>query len=223
VKIAALQLVCRDLDGQRRFYGEILELPLLEDSETGFTVQVGFTTLSFELRPELLGLYHLAFNIPPNQFAAAKAWISARTALLRDGDGDEFEASPDWNAHQFYFCDADGNILECIARRRLPPASAPFGPASLRNVSEIGYPVADVPRTCQRLERELGIRPFGTPSDTFASMGDDQGLLIVVKRGRGWFPTGEAASVLPLKIKLEGVNTPLSEESDSAFFRLSSP
>jgi catechol-2,3-dioxygenase len=217
MKIAALQLVCRDLDGQRQFYGEVLELPLLEDSETGFTVQVGSTTLSFEFQPEQSGPYHLAFNIPANQLSQAHDWLLARTELLALEGERLFEASTFWNAQQVYFRDADGNILECIARRRLPSAAAPFGPASLLNVSEIGYPVADVARTGQRLERELGIRPFGQSSDTFAPMGDDHGLIIVVKRGRGWFPTGEAASVLPLKIKLEGVAAPLDEENDPSF------
>lgn len=223
MNIAALELVCRDLDGQRRFYRELLGLPLLETSEAGFTVQIGSTRLRFQQGDSAAGVYHFAFNIPDNQLAAARDWLSARTLLLKKGEQDEFEGSPDWNARMLYFGDADGNILECVARQRLKNASAaPFGPASLLNISEIGYPVADVPRTCRRLKRELGLTPFGKPSNTFAPLGDDHGLIIVVPLGRSWFPTNEVASALPLKITLSGVHPKLLEE-DAQPYVISGP
>ena len=255
MRIEALNLVCRDLDAQRNFYSEVLGLPLLENSETQFAVQVGQTRLSFRHQPETVGVYHFAFNIPENQLAEAKRWIAERAALIDEDGNDEFTASGDWNAQMFYFRDADGNILECIARHRLANASAQaFGPDSLLSISEIGHPVDNVPQSLERLQKQFDlyglrldrvqrlcaehdlIRPtgvgakrvpdvecrnrrcpdsctkqtesvlqvFGTASDTFAPLGDDEGLIIVVKLGRPWFPTQEAAFALPFELKLEG-------------------
>ena len=112
-----------------------------------------------------------------------------------------------------YFRDPDGNILECIARHRLDNASAQaFGPASLLNVSEIGWPVEDVPQSVERLEQQLGLSVFGSASDTFTPLGDDEGLLIVVKLERPWFPTAQAAQSLPLRITLKNARPTAFEE-----------
>lgn len=203
MKITALGLTCRDLNAQRHFYAEVLELPLLESTATHFAVQVGATRLGFQLEPDLQGVYHFAFNIPENQLAEARSWIQQRAALLEEDGNDEFTASAAWNAQMFYFRDPDGNILECIARHRLANASAQaFGPASLLDVSEIGWPVEDVPRSVERLQQRLGLSVLGTASGTFAPLGDDNGLLIVVEFGRPWFPTAQAAARLPLRLAL---------------------
>ena len=205
VKIEDLKLLCRDLDAQRHFYSEVLGLPLLESLETQFAVQVGRTRLSFRHQPETAGVYHLAFNIPENQLAEAKRWISRRATLLDEDGNDEFTASGDWNAQMFYFRDPGGNILECIARHRLANASAQvFGPGSLLSISEIGYPVENVPQSVEYLRQQFGVNVFGTASDTFAPLGNDEGLLILVSIGRAWFPTGEAAAALPFELKIDG-------------------
>ena len=203
MKITALELACRDLAAQQHFYAEMLGLILLESSDSGFSVQVGRTRLTFRLQPEQHGVYHFAFNIPENQLAQAKSWIQERAALLDQDGQDEFTASAAWNAQMFYFHDPDGNILECIARHRLASASAQaFGPASLLNISEIGWPVEDVPQSVERLQQRLGLSVFETGSDTFTPLGDDEGLLVVVRLGRPWFPTTQTAARLPLRLTL---------------------
>jgi hypothetical protein len=50
----------------------------------------------------------------------------------------------------------------------------------------------------------------GAGSDTFTAVGDEDGLFIVVKRGRIWYPeTGVAADVYPVAVTL--ANTRVSE------------
>ncbi len=203
MRLTALELTCRDLAAQKHFYTEVLGLTLLESSDSKFSIQIGFTRLIFQHQPELRGAYHFAFNIPENQLPEAGAWLRERAALLEEDGLDEFTASAAWNAQMVYFQDADGNILECIARHRLANASAQaFGPASLLNVSEIGWPVENVPQSVERLRQHLGLSVFGNASDTFAPLGDDEGLLIVVALGRPWFPTAQAAAPLPLRLSL---------------------
>ncbi|AZI42893.1 hypothetical protein EHF33_09135 [Deinococcus psychrotolerans] len=204
MRITELELACRDPDSQRRFYVGGLGLPLLDSTATSFTVQVGHTRLNFQQRPEMQGAYHFAFNIPENQLAAAKHWIQERATLLQEDGNDEFSANPDWNAQMFYFCDADGNVLECIARHRLTNTSdQAFGPESLLSVSEIGYAVEDVAQSAAGLQQQLGLDVFGTASNAFTPLGDDEGLLIVVKLGRAWFPTRQAAQRLPVTLTLQ--------------------
>ena len=205
MRIEALKLVCRDLDAQRHFYSEVLGLPLLDNAGARFTVQVGRTRLSFRHQPETVGVYHFAFNIPENQLAQARGWVAKRAALLAEDGNDEFTASKEWNAHMFYFRDADGNILECIARHRLQNASyKAFGPASLLSISEIGIPVEKMPQSVERLSRKLGLTVFGSASDTFTPLGDDEGLLIVVQVGRAWFPTKDTAAAMPFDLAVDG-------------------
>lgn len=204
MKITELELVCRNLDGQRHFYSEVLGLPLLESATPSFTVQVGQTRLIFHSQPEMHGVHHFAFNIPENQLTAARSWIAKRAPLLERDAEAVFTADDDWNAQMFYFRDPDGNILECIARHRLANASATaFGSDSLLSVSEIGYPVEDVPKSAKRLRQQLGLKVFGAASDTFVPLGDDEGLLILVKLGRNWFPTQQAAQSLPLVLTVQ--------------------
>src|SRR5690606_37168328 len=109
-------------------------------------VKAGSTDLVFMQAPsEFEGGYHFAFNIPENQFAAAKAWISSRVPLLRDENGQDEFHSESWNSHSVYFKDAMGNVLEFIARHNLKNAATPdLGGAHFLNVSEIGLPSEDV-------------------------------------------------------------------------------
>ena len=87
MKISYLDLSSKDLPAQRDYYANILELPVKLDSAT-LEVQVGQTTLVFTQAPsEFVGAYHFAFNIPENQYQAAKHWITSRIPVLQDKTG----------------------------------------------------------------------------------------------------------------------------------------
>jgi catechol 2,3-dioxygenase-like lactoylglutathione lyase family enzyme len=201
MQIEHLELQATDLPALRDFYAGRFGLTALPAPPDRLALQVGTTLLVFAQAPEgWAGRYHFAFNIPENQYGEAKSWLAARVPLATAADGrDEFR-SDDWNADILYFFDPAGNIGELIARHTLDCASdTPFGPASLRAVSEIGLATPDVPATVADLSARLGIRPYGETSDTFAPVGDENGLFIVVRAGRIWFPdTGILAEPVPL-------------------------
>jgi catechol-2,3-dioxygenase len=188
MNITELRLKTADLSGQRAFYADTLHLPLVEESADTLTIGVGHTRLIFE-RSEAASRYHLAFNIPENQLEAARLWLKERVSLISLNGKDVFDFAS-WQAHSAYFYDAAGNVLECIARHRLPNASdRPFDAANLLNISEIGIATADVRATAGKLTGDLGLPVFdGAGSDSFTALGDDNGLFIVVKRGRVWYP-----------------------------------
>lgn len=194
-----LKLSTQELARQRVFYTETLGLRLLEETAEHFTVRAGSCLLRFNLSERDVTPYHFAFNIPANKLGEAKVWLLERVKLLEREGQDQF-SSESWNTEQVYFLDADGNILEFIARHELPNASnEPFSSAHILNVSEIGYVVPDVSEAVAALGR-LGLRPYRKPGEKFAPVGDAYGLLIVSEIARPWFPTETSAGVAPLEL-----------------------
>jgi catechol 2,3-dioxygenase-like lactoylglutathione lyase family enzyme len=203
LNISYLELSAKDLPAQRDFYANILELPVNLDSST-LEVKAGETNLLFTQAPtEFDGAYHFAFNIPENQFDAAKKWISERIPLLRDETGkDEFH-SENWNSDSVYFKDAAGNVLEFIARHNLKNAvDADFNGRQILNVSEIGLPSENVIELANELCTTLNLPVFQQqPNETFTPVGDDNGLFILPIKDRIWIPnSGVPAKLLPVKV-----------------------
>lgn len=200
MNIDRLELQAHDLSIQHRFYAEVLDLPTVESHGT-LTVQAGSSQLIFKQSPDSgKQAYHFAFNIPQNRFEEAKAWISERVPLLKSSTGEDTFNFVNWNAHSCYFRDPSDNILELIARHTLTNNSdLPFDEHGILQISEIGIATGDVKSTVESLQI-LDIPIYdGANSDTFTAVGDEHGLLIVVKRGRIWFPdTGTPAESLPL-------------------------
>jgi catechol-2,3-dioxygenase len=189
--IDALELQAPDLAALARFYGETLDLPIAAHGTDRLVVQAGYTQLAFAAAPPgWHGAYHFAFNIPQNQLAPAKVWLQARVPLARDAGGqDEFDFTH-WDARAVYFYDPAGNIVELIARQALDNAAAgAFDARGVLGVSEIGLPSPAVLDTVRRFEARLGLQVFrGSASESFAAVGGETGLFIVVRAGRLWFP-----------------------------------
>jgi catechol-2,3-dioxygenase len=206
MRIHELDLLAADLAVQRAFYAELLGLAVVEHTTEALTLAIGASRLTFrQAPPGWNDVYHFAFNIPENRFEEARAWLEARTPLRPDAAGRTVFHFDDWNADAVYFTDAAGNIGELIARHSLPSATAhPFTARDLLSVSEIGLATDDVPATVAMLRAELGVSAYGSESDQFTAVGDPEGLLIVVKRGRLWFSEpGMPAASLPTRAVVE--------------------
>ena len=206
MNISYLELSAKALPAQRDFYANILELPVNLDSAT-LEVQAGKTNLAFTQAPsEFMGAYHFAFNIPENQYQAAKQWISSRVPLLQDKTGQEDFESNTWNSTSLYFLDAAGNILEFIARHTLKNASnETFDSQQILNVSEIGLPSENVIELAKDVCTRLGLFVYKQePNENFTPVGDENGLLILPAKDRIWMPdSGVPAKLLPVKVRGE--------------------
>ena len=206
MRILELEVSSVDLPAQRDFYADILELPVKLDSAV-LEVKAGRTVLRFTQAPsEFMGAYHFAFNIPENQYQAAKQWITSRIPILRDKAGQEDFESTSWSSTSLYFLDAAGNVLEFIARHNLQNATAgEFNSSQILNVSEIGLPSEDVVALAEQLVTQLGLTVFKQePNETFTPVGDDNGLLILPIKDRIWMPdSGFPAKLLPVKVRGE--------------------
>ncbi|MFB9992062.1 VOC family protein [Deinococcus oregonensis] len=204
--IESLTLFTPDLDVQHAFYTGVLGLSTARNTPDSVTVQAGQTLVTFRQHTAPGRFSHLAFDIPRHQVDGAEAWLRARVPLLEDAQGiSRFPLSEGWNSESLYFEDAAGNLLECIARHDLPnDHAAPFSSGGLLHVSELGIVVPDVAAAVLDLERRFGLLTFNEQSDTFAPVGDQHGLLIVVEEGRGWFPTGRPAVRAPFEVTFTG-------------------
>jgi catechol-2,3-dioxygenase len=201
MKFHSISLVTSELPKQLEFYRDVLELPILEQSDTSLTLQVSLSKLEF-IQDTKDAFYHFAFNIPSHQFVEAKAWLSKRVLLIRDSSGDDESHSQNWNADMVYFYDAGGNIAELIARHDLKSnGREAFSAKRLEYISELGIVTDDVPQTVKQLQTLTGASLYRAVMDEmFVPVGDETGLFIVVKKERIWFPETKAAKVLPFNI-----------------------
>ncbi len=206
MQIRRLQLATQDRHALAEFYLHTLGLPGVLGKQD-LTCTVGSSTLKFvEAGSHDPLRYHFACNIPPRQLSEAKRWLAKRVSLVKDASGAETFHLEHWDAEAIYFYDPGGNLVALIARRALSvPSVKPFGSAALLNISEIGIVTDDVSAAVQAIQAHTGSSPYrGAPDEDFTAIGDEQGLLLVVKRGRLWFPDQRlAAAPAPLRAEIE--------------------
>lgn len=204
MRIATVELDTARAAQQRAFWGETLGLPVETLDDGGFAATAGATRVVFRASAEPRPLAHLAFNVPENRIADGRDWIAQRTPILPN-QGEDITDFSFWNAHSVYFADADGNVLELIARHGLDNASdEPFGPRALLEVSEVGLQVADVGEAVAWLEGELGLPFYSGDRKTFSAVGDERGVFILVPEGRAWLPTDTPAGPRPQVVTIAG-------------------
>jgi catechol-2,3-dioxygenase len=203
--ISQVELPVSDAVQAARFYGDVLGLPT-RTRDGVVEVEVGLSVLLLHPGPVGPGAYHCAITVPKDRFAEAKAWLQERVSTLERDGLDEFALGAPWNSQSFYFAGPDGILLELIARHDLAAASSSgrFTGADLLQISEIGLAVPDVPAAVESLQNAFGLPVFGTAAAEFTPLGDANGLLIVVREGRPWFPTTTVTPSLgPIAVTVE--------------------
>jgi catechol 2,3-dioxygenase-like lactoylglutathione lyase family enzyme len=211
--ILSARLRARDIDALADFYRSTLGLTVRpgSDGSNSIVVDAGASRLEFVdstgtgPRP----VHHLAFGIPEHMVPEALEWARRRMTILRDARGDEIVHFTGWNAHAFYFMDPEGNILEFIGRHDSPDAAAgPFHPGLIRSLSEVAIAVPDQPGVAafaSALRDNLGLDPYRSGSDDFAAVGDERGLLVLLREGRPWFMAEHVpATVEATEVTLSG-------------------
>jgi hypothetical protein len=178
----------------KEFYHGSLGLPVLEDKADRLTLAAGLTRLTFVPATPDGGkpFYHFAFNIPENKIGSALRWQQARSAIipvpenLQDPDYPrEVVNYRHWNAHSVFFFDPAENVVEYIARHDLKNSQAgPFDRRDILYASEIAFIVDDVPGVAAKLGEAAGVGLYGRGGEFFTALGNEHGLLLVMKRGR---------------------------------------
>ncbi len=203
------------LQQMKDFYQGMLDFPVLEEAADQITFQAGRTNLTFVRSSQVSAepAYHFAFNIPENKFLAARNWQAERTALVIPQQ--EHLHDPrfpkdivhfsHWNAHSVFFHDPAENLVEYIARHDLNNAAeGAFTPADILYASEIAFVVDDVPLAAQGIGKAAELQQYRGGSEQFMAIGDEHGLLLVMKRGRRAFGNGKPREVFPTQAVIRG-------------------
>lgn len=189
MQITRVALTTEDPDAAGGFYADVLGLPVRR-GEDGVHVHAGSSALVLLPGPAGPGVHHLAFTVTAAGFAGAAAAVGERVGLLEAGGRVEFEGPAHWNSRSLYFPGPGGAVLELIVRPDLPDAeltgAAPG--SAVACLSEVGVPAPDVSALLQELAATCALDPFGAPSESFAPVGDQHGLLICVSPQRSWAP-----------------------------------
>lgn len=206
MKLEHIQIQTSNIQKTAAFYQDILELPIIEKTIGSVSIQAGNSILKFIEEPSFQSIYHFAFNIPENKLNEAIEWCRNKVALIGIEDQDVITNFENWNAHAVYFYDNSGNLLEFIARHDLDNSqNKAFSSKSILNISEIGIVNENPLELGNELISKYDLNFFSknTNSEAFAAIGDDEGLLIMVRPNRNWYPTQIPSESNPVKITLE--------------------
>lgn len=125
LKIKETCLYIHDLNIAKRFYHEILELPLISYVEgkhiffrVGTSVLLCFNPDDSQLKESPPahfggGKQHFAFEVNEKEYESAKTWIKSKGIRITD--------TVTWKsgAESFYFEDPEGNVLEIVPDKRI--------------------------------------------------------------------------------------------------------
>ncbi len=206
MRISNLTLFTNKLKEEQSFYSSDLGFELIEENRDSFTVQIGWSRLTFRFSPNS-HRYHYCFMIPPNQLDEAMRWMEQRVEILEIETGRKVQRFESWNAKSFYFYDASGNLAEFIARYDLKEheAEGEFSQSQVLCVNEIGIPTADVRATNTSFEHQFGTKFWKGDFQRFGTNGSQEGLFLLpnyhVKKT--WFPTEMNVTVEPLEVTFQ--------------------
>ena len=196
------------------FYHELIGLEICTATETGCSFRAGESILNFTCDPldDTAPFYHFAFNIPEQKIRQAEQWQLKRTELIEPPDHlkdqDNFSKNivffRHWNAHSIFFFDPAGNVVEYIARHSNPdPKEGDFSAEDILCISEIGLIVDDVEEMFQKISNHTGIKKYNTSSNQFLAMGNEQGLILLMKKNtRAVFRKGRKRDIFDTEIYL---------------------
>jgi catechol 2,3-dioxygenase-like lactoylglutathione lyase family enzyme len=129
----------------------------------------------------------------PHHFAFHVADLEPWKGRLDVGEEHDFSS---WGgARSVYFRDPEQNVVELVARPQARPELT---------LAEVGLPVEDVPAAVAALQDQLELLSYDDWDERFTPLGDDDGLLIVVRVGRGWFPVGVPSGSAPIEVRITG-------------------
>lgn len=205
-----IEILTKELKATKDFYENVLNLPVTECDSKSISIKIGLSTLKFvESLKKAKPIYHLAFNIPENKLNEVIKWCENRIELIKKEDATLITKFETWNANAIYFYDNNDNLLEFIARKDLNNSETEtFSSKQILNISEIGI-VTDNPLEFgnQLIQKyELNLFEKNQNSEIFTAIGDDNGLLIIVKTNRNWHPTETPAKSYWTKIELSNKN-----------------
>ncbi len=201
MRIKEIILFTNNIEKQKQFYQNVLDLELVYNSEEKISFNTQESILTFEYKKETKPS-HIAFNIYSNKIEEALYWLKKRVTILPDGENliSNFKK---WNAQAIYFYDADNNIIEFIARKNLGLVTTSFfSSKSIFSISEIAIATTNIKTVYNDINSMKTIPVFDGDLSRFCALGDDKGLFILIDKSvKKWHPTQEEAYISDFIIK----------------------
>lgn len=191
MKFLHVYLECIQLGHMKEFYTRILKMELEAENSESFTVKAGQSRLTFT-KSKNRPYYHICFRTNERFFDSMFEKIES--ALLANEKG---EVSMYWKGKQAYFHDPEDNVLEMLERKGVPADLCDWF-----DVCEVGLPCENI--RDMREEVSFLNDQFKSESDTFAFAGDNNGAVVLVKKGRDWYPTARGSEIHPIVLEVEG-------------------
>ena len=205
MEIKEIVIQTDDLKGTENFYANVLGFELIKKEQNTIAFLAGNSILSFIKSTNLNPKYHFAFNIPKNKLNEATIWLNSKVNLLLNDENEIITDFGDWNAKAIYFYDNNNNIVEFITRFDLTnETEKKFDASSVLSISEIGIVANDPMKLASQIMDKNHLKYFekGKQSENFFSIGDDNGLVIIVKNDRKWYPTEQKAEQHVARVKI---------------------
>lgn len=205
MEIKEIVIQTDDLKGTENFYANVLGFELIKKEQNTIAFLAGNSILSFIKSTNLNPKYHFAFNIPKNKLNEATIWLNSKVNLLLNDENEIITDFGDWNAKAIYFYDNNNNIVEFITRFDLTnETEKKFDASSVLSISEIGIVANDPMKLASQIMDKNHLNYFekGKQSENFISIGDDNGLVIIVKNDRKWYPTEQKAEQHVARVKI---------------------
>lgn len=160
------------------------------------SVRLGETTLQFEA-VEDASPSHLAFRLLADVETAVD-WLADRASIL-PVEGEQYQWFEFLDATAIYFDDSGGNVLEGLCYTGDSHQTTNSEPI-VDGITEVGLPAHEPLALVEWLEETVGLSVWGTPSETFAWVGDRHARFVVVPTDRDWYPTDRKTSLRPLSV-----------------------
>jgi len=192
------------LKALQRFYANVLELDITEQTENAFTVKIGTTNLIFRQSEEKAS-YHFAVNIPGNQFVIMKHWIQDRLTLNKTAGLNEIYYES-FDADSMYFEDPAGNLIELIGRRNCDLFGSLTKDAFF-DISEVALVTSDVAQIGEELQ-DFGV-PLRHGSEIDPKgvnfLGKDDAFIVLAPTKWNWYFADKKskAQTYPVEITLD--------------------
>ncbi len=194
MQIRTVSLPATDPAAQSDWYGQKLGLDVSVPGQVnlGSTRLLFRDTLAAESAPT-----HLAFRTFAN-IEPLTRWLNSRVEHY-PVDGEQYRRFDFLDADTVYFRGPDGTILECLCYDG-DPQIQPLSGAVFAGITEVGLPATETESLVSWLVDTVGLSTWGTPRETFAWVGDRTGRFVVVPTGQSWYPTNQAATIVPTHV-----------------------
>ena len=203
MKILDLTLNTNNIEAQKQFHRSVFDHKFVNESNTHFTMQVGWTKLTFRQSAES-HLYHYCYLIPSNKLASAIKWLDGKVDLI-ETNGSVIHDHDHWNAKAIYFYDGDGNIGEFIVRYDLDNAvDDEFSYNDILCINELGAPSRNPRKLNMFLQEKLGTTIWKGDLNRFAVNGDQEGMFLLLNNEvkDKWYPTNLFPQSSPFEVQI---------------------